>query len=216
MDKTEQTTRPKLSLKQQTAWLEASVRRAAARYAKRAGDDEETLVQAVHDDLIASIDYSDRMAEATKAVGFDKAWVGKVIGTAQKDGSLAKLATVLGWVGEAVQAEARAALPAILEAAKGQKPTLGSGERFAKLSKQVGSPALAAWIGRKKHGKKRMAELSTKGRRAAKRMGEGEEDVAAVTAQRIEDYFTDSAKRKLPGPLIGYLIRIGSVKRGAA
>mgnify|MGYP003657818198 FL=1 len=30
------------------------------------------------------------------------------------------------------------------------KAALGSGQRFKALSKKVGSPALAAWIGRKK------------------------------------------------------------------
>jgi hypothetical protein len=42
---------------------------------------------------------------------------------------------------------------------------LGTGTRFAKLAAKVGSPALAAWIGRKKYGKKRFAQLSKQGRR---------------------------------------------------
>ncbi len=37
---------------------------------------------------------------------------------------------------------------------------LGSGERFAKLAQKVHSPALAAWIGRRKYGKKKFAALS--------------------------------------------------------
>jgi hypothetical protein len=45
------------------------------------------------------------------------------------------------------------------------KSKLGSGARFKALAKKVGSPALAAWIGRKKYGKKRFAKLSAKGRR---------------------------------------------------
>jgi hypothetical protein len=45
------------------------------------------------------------------------------------------------------------------------KPKLGSGARFKALSKKVGSPALAAWIGRKKYGKKRFAKLSVKGKK---------------------------------------------------
>lgn len=52
------------------------------------------------------------------------------------------------------------------------KPKLGSGERFAKLkeslSKEKGikNPgALAAEIGRKKFGEKKMSELSKKGRK---------------------------------------------------
>ena len=44
-------------------------------------------------------------------------------------------------------------------------PPLGSGERFAKVAKETGSKALAAWIGRKKWGKKKMAALSKKGRK---------------------------------------------------
>tara|TARA_R110000787_G_scaffold221940_3_gene330653 strand:- start:235 stop:420 length:186 start_codon:yes stop_codon:yes gene_type:complete len=43
-------------------------------------------------------------------------------------------------------------------------PKLGSGKRFAKLAKKTGSPALAAWIGRKKYGKKKFQKLSAKGR----------------------------------------------------
>ena len=46
-----------------------------------------------------------------------------------------------------------------------RKAKLGSGKRFAALKKKVGSAALAAWIGRKKYGKKRFAKLSAKGRR---------------------------------------------------
>ncbi len=36
---------------------------------------------------------------------------------------------------------------------------------FDKLARQVGSPALAAWIGRKKYGKKKMAQFAKAGRR---------------------------------------------------
>ena len=48
---------------------------------------------------------------------------------------------------------------------------LGGGGRFAKLKKKLGKQgvsnpgALAAHIGRKKHGKKKFQELATKGRR---------------------------------------------------
>lgn len=45
------------------------------------------------------------------------------------------------------------------------KAKLGSGARFKKLKKKVGSGALAAWIGRKKYGKARMAKLAAKGRK---------------------------------------------------
>lgn len=51
------------------------------------------------------------------------------------------------------------------------KGKLGTGSRFKRLKKALGkkgarSPgALAAWIGRKKYGKKRFAKLSAKGRR---------------------------------------------------
>ena len=44
---------------------------------------------------------------------------------------------------------------------------LGGGGRFAKLAKKTGSKRLAAWIGRKKHGKKKMASMSAKGRKRA-------------------------------------------------
>jgi len=53
------------------------------------------------------------------------------------------------------------------------KPKLGSGKRFAalksKLSKRKGvtNPgALAAWIGRRKYGAKRMAKWAAAGRKA--------------------------------------------------
>lgn len=44
---------------------------------------------------------------------------------------------------------------------------LGSGARFAALEKKVGSPALAAYIGRKKYGNKKFNSLAAKGRRDA-------------------------------------------------
>lgn len=50
-------------------------------------------------------------------------------------------------------------------AKKASKPPLGSGERFDQLAKKTGSPALAAWIGRKKYGKKGFAKLSQKGKK---------------------------------------------------
>lgn len=54
---------------------------------------------------------------------------------------------------------------------KAKSKPLGSGERFAALVKGGMPPALAAKIGREKHGKKKMAELSAKGKkRASKRM----------------------------------------------
>lgn len=62
-------------------------------------------------------------------------------------------------------------------AAKKKPPKLGSGKRFAGLKsklasrkgkKKVSSPgALAAYIGRKKYGKKKFAKLSATGRKRA-------------------------------------------------
>jgi len=46
-----------------------------------------------------------------------------------------------------------------------KKPRLGSGARFKALAKKVGSPALAAFIGRKKYGAKKMAKMSATGRK---------------------------------------------------
>tara|TARA_Y100000310_G_scaffold326021_1_gene390357 strand:- start:332 stop:556 length:225 start_codon:yes stop_codon:yes gene_type:complete len=54
---------------------------------------------------------------------------------------------------------------------KKRKPKLGTGKRFkaltTKLSKKGAKnpKALAAWIGRKKYGKKKMAKMSAKGRK---------------------------------------------------
>lgn len=45
------------------------------------------------------------------------------------------------------------------------KAPLGQGGRFAALSKKVGSPALAAYIGRKKYGSKKFASLGKKGKK---------------------------------------------------
>ena len=44
--------------------------------------------------------------------------------------------------------------------------SLGGGGRFAALAKKVKSPALAAYIGRKKYGSKKMAGLSAAARAA--------------------------------------------------
>ena len=49
-----------------------------------------------------------------------------------------------------------------------KKPKLGSGKRFKNLVKKTGSKALAAWIGRKKYGKKKFQKLATKGRKRRK------------------------------------------------
>lgn len=46
-----------------------------------------------------------------------------------------------------------------------KKAKLGTGTKFKALVKKVKSPALAAWIGRKKYGKKRFGKLSIKGRK---------------------------------------------------
>ena len=46
-----------------------------------------------------------------------------------------------------------------------RKAKLGSGARFRKLAKKVGSKKLAAYIGRKKYGKKKFAKLAAAGRK---------------------------------------------------
>ncbi len=50
-------------------------------------------------------------------------------------------------------------------AGKSMKP--GGGGRFAKMVKSGKSPALAAYIGRKKYGAEKMGEFSAKGRKRA-------------------------------------------------
>lgn len=47
-------------------------------------------------------------------------------------------------------------------------PKLGTGKRFTKLEKQVGSPELAAWIGRKKFGDKKIQKMAAKGKKGGK------------------------------------------------
>ncbi len=46
-----------------------------------------------------------------------------------------------------------------------KKPKLGTGARFKALAEKTGSKALAAYIGRKKYGSKKMAQLAAKGRK---------------------------------------------------
>jgi hypothetical protein len=53
------------------------------------------------------------------------------------------------------------------------KPKLGSGARFAALVASGKSPALAAYIGRRRYGASRMAKLAAAGRRAAQRKAAG-------------------------------------------
>ena len=59
----------------------------------------------------------------------------------------------------------------VMKAPKKRKPKLGSGKRFKQLTSQLKKrgakdpKALAAWIGRKKYGKKKMASMAKKGRK---------------------------------------------------
>ena len=46
----------------------------------------------------------------------------------------------------------------------GKSMRLGGGGRFAALAKKVKSPALAAWIGARKFGQKKMTSMAAKGR----------------------------------------------------
>jgi hypothetical protein len=66
------------------------------------------------------------------------------------------------------------------KAAKKSNP--GEGRRFKALAKDVGSPALAAWIGRKKYGKEGFKKLSQKGKGKKKEqaLAAGEEEVQWV------------------------------------
>ena len=58
-----------------------------------------------------------------------------------------------------------------MKAPKKRKTKLGSGVRFKKLTKSLkrggakDAKSLAAWIGRKKYGKKKFQKLAAKGRR---------------------------------------------------
>ncbi len=49
-----------------------------------------------------------------------------------------------------------------------KKPKLGSGARFKALAKKVGSKKLAAYIGRKKYGKKKFGKLAAAGRKRSR------------------------------------------------
>lgn len=48
---------------------------------------------------------------------------------------------------------------------KGKSNKLGGGGRFKQMVAQGKSPALAAYIGRKKYGAKKMASMATKGKK---------------------------------------------------
>lgn len=50
---------------------------------------------------------------------------------------------------------------------KGKPNTLGGGGRFAQMQSKGASPALAAFIGRKIYGNKKMSAMSSAGRKAA-------------------------------------------------
>ena len=63
----------------------------------------------------------------------------------------------------------------------GKSMKLGGGGRFAKLAAKVG-PAVAASIGMKKYGKKKMASMAAKGREKTK-----------VSPSNIGSHFTESA-----------------------
>jgi len=58
----------------------------------------------------------------------------------------------------------------VMKAPKERKPKLGSGKRFKNLSSDLkkkgakNSKALAAYIGRKKYGNKKMAAMAVKGK----------------------------------------------------
>lgn len=51
------------------------------------------------------------------------------------------------------------------------RPKLGTGDRFRALTKSGKSPALAAFVGRRKHGKRRFQQLAAAGRRRAEKAG---------------------------------------------
>lgn len=75
-----------------------------------------------------------------------------------------------------------------------KRAALGSGKRFKALTKKLKAKgaydpkALAAWIGRKKYGKEKMAALSLKGRKAAKK-----EDIGVFTDD-FRDYLISLAE----------------------
>ena len=63
-----------------------------------------------------------------------------------------------------------------MKKSKQKKPKLGSGKRFAALKSKLASKgaqhpgALAAYIGAKRHGQKKMTQLAVKGKKRASKM----------------------------------------------
>lgn len=51
---------------------------------------------------------------------------------------------------------------------QGKSNKLGGGGRFAQMEAKGASPALAAYIGRRLYGKKKMTKMASKGRKSAK------------------------------------------------
>lgn len=52
---------------------------------------------------------------------------------------------------------------------EGKSNKLGGGGRFAQMEAKGASPALAAFIGRKLYGKKKMASMAAKGKKRAEK-----------------------------------------------
>lgn len=51
---------------------------------------------------------------------------------------------------------------------RGKSNKLGAGGRFKQMEAKGASPALAAYIGRKMYGKKKMMKMAAKGKKSAK------------------------------------------------
>lgn len=80
---------------------------------------------------------------------------------------------------------------------EGKKPKLGSGKRFKKLEKKLGSKvdnpgAVAASIGRKKYGKKKFQQLASAGKRKkSKTQKESVNYIRSVIREEIENIFNN-------------------------
>jgi hypothetical protein len=131
------------------------------------GEDKFTLVvQDIYDDVISDMRYDEVMRKAVRdgVKNFNTAYVTGVLKRAIKGkavpnpGIIMSSADAVAELGEDERAQLTERLA-----------KLGTGARFKKLAKEVGSKPLAAWIGRKKYGKERFQEMSRKGKKRSRK-----------------------------------------------
>lgn len=180
-------TKVKLTDDELKAMLDAEIRR-QARWATERDEfgafKEKSLdaaAQDVYDGIVADFKYNDSIVAATRSVNFNVAYVKRVVKKMREQMSEVEHRAALAvaeagevWLLDGLVEPFRDIAHA-LEVTK--KLPLGGGERFKKLKGALAKRgaknpgALAAYIGRKKYGKKRFASLSKKGKKRTSKYG---------------------------------------------